>query len=184
MTIQERERDLVVATYGRSIWVTDVSPFAEMADGALDEPLHLFRTKPATLFKTRVTYGNSIEEVNGDLFFRADNPPDGAVMTYYIQAASPDEARIEIRDASGEVLRSLTGPGGAGLHRIVWDLETDETATRERPRRGGVTPSEWDYAQKVAPGRYSIRLQAGSAVAEGFVTVRRAPSRNGGKSVR
>ena len=181
MAIQERDRDLVVATYGRSIWVTDIAPFAEMADGALDKPLHLFRSKPATLFKMRVTYGNTIEEMNGDMFFRAENPPNGAVLTYYLRDAVGHEVGIEIRDADEQRVRNLTGPGDAGIHRVEWDLKTNETAERTRPRRGGPTPSEWEYAQKVAPGRYEVILIAGSHVAEGSVTVRSEPPKTGAR---
>ena len=170
LAIQARDKDLVAATYGRSIWVTDIAPFAEMADGALDEPLHLFAVKPATLFKTRVTYGNTIEEMNGDMFFRAANPPDGALIRYHLRDAASD-VRIEIRDASGALVRALAGGGARGLHMVEWDLKTDETAGRERERRAPVTPSEWEFSQKVAPGRYRIRIIADELTARSFVTV-------------
>jgi hypothetical protein len=177
LAIQDRDRDLVAATYGRSIWVTDISLFPEIADGALDKPLHLFQSEPATLFKTRVTYGNTIEELNGDMFFRADNPPDGAVITYYLHQDVGGLVEVEIQNERGEVIRSLTGPGGTGIHRVVWDLKTDETAELTRPRRGGPTPNEWEYAQKVAPGRYGVKLTSGADTAEGYVTVRDEPIR-------
>ena len=174
LAIQARDKDLVAATYGRSIWVTDIAPFAEMADGALDEPLHLFSVAPATLFKTRVTYGNTIEEMNGDMFFRAANPPDGALLRYHLEANASD-VRIEIRDVSGGLVRLLSGAASAGLHQVEWDLKTNETAGRERERRAPVTPSEWEFSQKVAPGRYGIRVIADELTDEGFVTVRPQP---------
>jgi hypothetical protein len=175
LAIQEREKDLVAATYGRSIWVTDIAPFAEMAEGALDKPLHLFRSNPAMLFKTRVTYGNTIEELNGDMFFRAENPPDGAVITYFLGEALGSDIAVEIEDTAGNVIRHLSGAGDAGIHRIVWDLKTDETAEKIRPRRALVTMSEWEFAQKVSSGRYGVTLRAGNLVERGFVTVRDAP---------
>lgn len=175
MAIQEREKDLVAATYGRSIWVTDISPFAEMADGALEKSLHLFRSEPATLVKTRVTYGNTIEELNGDMFFRAENPPDGAVITYYLRNSVGSDVSIEIMNSEGDAVRRLGGPGEAGMHRVVWDLKTDETAEKARPRRAPHTMSEWEYAQKVSSGRYGVTLMAGSLVEKGHVTVREAP---------
>lgn len=75
------------------------------------------------------------------------------------------------------MIRNLTGPGGTGIHRVAWDLKTDETAQRARARQGGPTPSEWEYAQKVSPGRYGIKLTAGAETAEGFVTVRSEPGK-------
>jgi len=185
LAIQEQEQDLVAATYGRSIWVTDISPFAEMAgpselaaghnagSDALAKPLHLFASEPATLFKTRVTYGNTIEELNGDMFFRAANPPDGAIITYHLRDGISGDVRIEISDIAGNTLRTLRGPGEAGLHQIIWDLKSNETAA-DQPRRG-TTPSEADYAAKVAAGRYSVTVTAGELFEEGFVNVRVAP---------
>ena len=185
LAIQEKEMDLVAATYGRSIWVTDISPFAEMAgpsemaagpnagSDALAKPLHLFAPEPATLFKTRVTYGNTIEELNGDMFFRAANPPDGAIITYYLRDGIAGDVSIEIGDIAGNSLRRLRGPGEAGLHQIIWDLKSNETAAEQQRR--GITPSEADYAAKVAPGRYSVAVTAGDLSEEGFVNVRVAP---------
>jgi photosystem II stability/assembly factor-like uncharacterized protein len=185
LAIQEREQDLVAATYGRSIWVTDISPFAEMAGPsqlavganaggeALAKPLHLFAPEPVTLFKTRVTYGNTIEELNGDMFFRAANPPDGAIITYYLRDGIPGDVRIEIFDTAGNPLRTLRGPGEPGMHQVVWDLKSDETAAAQARR--GMTPSEADYAAKVAPGRYSITVTAGDLSETGYVNVRVAP---------
>ncbi len=54
---------------------------------------------------------------------------------------------------------------------VEWDLKTDETAGRERERRAPVTPSEWEFSQKVAPGRYRIRVIADELTARSFVTV-------------
>lgn len=57
------------------------------------------------------------------------------------------------------------------------DLFKDWEQTR--PRRQPQTPSEWEYEQKVAPGRYGVKLEAGSEAAEGFVTVRSEPGKTG-----
>ena len=144
LAIQARDKDLVAATYGRSIWVTDIAPFAEMADGALDEPLHLFSVAPATLFKTRVTYGNTIEEMNGDMFFRAANPPDGAILRYHLEANASD-VRIEIRDVSGSLVRLLNGPasargpspGGVGPQDQRRPRDVSESAEHRSQRASG-----------------------------------------------
>ena len=146
----------------------------EVLEDHLHLPLHLFFVAPATLFKTRVTYGNTIEEMNGDMFFRAANPPDGALLRYHLEANASD-VRIEIRDVSGSLVRLLSGPASTGLHQVEWDLKTNETAGRERERRAPVTPSEWEFSQKVAPGRYGVRVIADELTGEGFVTVRPRP---------
>ena len=107
------------------------------------------------------------------------NPPNGAVLTYYVRDRLARDVEIEIRDARGELVRNLAGPGDAGVHEVVWDLKTNQTAERTRPRRDRLTPSEWEYAQKVSPGRYGLTLTGGRHVAHGFVTVRTEPPKTG-----
>ncbi|MFQ5742823.1 MAG: hypothetical protein ACE5HV_04455 [Acidobacteriota bacterium] len=174
MVIQERDGDLVVGTFGRGIWVTDIAPFREMSEEMLEEPLHLFTSRPATLFKMRVTYGNTIEELHGDMFFRADNPPPGTTITYYLRDDLGGDVQIAIEDAAGGLVRSLTGPGSAGIHRLLWDLKTDQTAAEEGTSgRSRVTPSERDHQRLVAAGQYWVKVTAGLHSARRPVTVRR-----------
>lgn len=168
LAVQAREKDLVAGTFGRAIWITDISPFAEIAEGALGSDLHLFAVEPAVLFKERETYGTGIEEINGDLFFRAENPPYGAVVTYWLGQPVAGEVILELTDGTGTVLRTLKGPGGAGLHRVVWDLRRDGVPPPPRP----LTPSEKAFRERVGPGVYGVTLRAGALSARQDVTVR------------
>lgn len=164
MAIQPRERDLVIGTFGRAIWVTDIAPFEEMTPQLFKEPAHLFDIKTATLFKRRFTYGATIEELNGDMFFRAENPPYGTVITYYLKESAGATVTLTIQDSKGATVRTLTGPGSAGLHRVSWDLNRQEKATEEeikRARAETITEKEW--LDRVAAGTYTVTLNAGAA---------------------
>lgn len=174
MTIQPREHDLVVGTFGRAIWITDIAPFEQMNARVLAQPAHLFDVKPGTLFKTRYTYGATIEELNGDMFFRAENPPYGTAITYYLRESVGAEVTLTITDKSGKTVRALKGPGAAGLHRVVWDLKrpekvTDEEATRARAE----TLSERDALAWVPPGDYMVTLELSSGSLKTAVNVRK-----------
>jgi hypothetical protein len=138
MAVQTRDRDLAVGTFGLAIWTVDIGPMAEMAD-ALAGPLHVFPVEPGTRFRWRVTYGNTIEELNGDEMFRAETPPVGTAVRYSVTGGGGGPASIEVRDASGALVRSLTGPGGTGVH-MVWHRDgpggrADGQHHREGPRR-------------------------------------------------
>jgi hypothetical protein len=160
MAIQARDHDLVVGTFGRAIWITDIAPFEQMSARVLEQPVHLFEVKPGTLFKTRYTYGATIEELNGDMFFRGENPPFGTTITYYLRENAGQDVTLTIKDKSGKMVRLLNGPGTAGLHRIVWDLKRAEKVTDEEAKRAGVeTLSERDALAWVAPGEYTVTLQ-------------------------
>jgi photosystem II stability/assembly factor-like uncharacterized protein len=164
LAIQARERDLVVGTFGRAIWVVDISPLAQL-EQALRERVFLFDVEPAVAHNIRHTYGTGVEEINGDLFFRAENPPYGTPVTYYLREAAGGEVRLTVKDAAGRIVRSLTGPGTPGLHRVQWDLETSEAAAAQQagpggPGGGGGTPSERQRRRRVAPGTYQVTLEA------------------------
>jgi hypothetical protein len=118
--------------------------------------------RPATQFH-RHTRGLGSSGTN---FFAAPNPPDGAVITYYMNPDSqddPQKARIEIVDKEGNLIRKLEPAGGkntVGIQRTVWDLryaspyETDEE------------PSPFRRVPKgpfVLPGEYEVRLTAGDS---------------------
>jgi photosystem II stability/assembly factor-like uncharacterized protein len=157
LAIQRRDLDLVVGTFGRAIWVVDISPLGQL-EAALRSRVFLFQPVSTVAHNIRYTYGSGVEEINGDLFFRAENPPYGVVVTYYLAEGAGEDVRLTISDSSGRVVRSLAGPGTAGLQRVQWDLETD--GARATAPRGG-TASERQRSRRVAPGTYRIVLEAG-----------------------
>ena len=177
MVIHQRERELVVGTFGRDIWVTDIAPLEELSDSLLASPVHLFKTKRATSYKLRETYGNTIEELNGDMFFRGENPPFGAEIVYYLKEDLHDSVAIAISSpASTSPVRSLKGPGSPGMHRVPWDLKKAKaTAGESKTPAPEMTPSESDFAGRVGEGKYTVTLTAGKYSRTGSVSVRKEP---------
>src|SRR5271166_780785 len=90
--------DLVVATHGRAFWILDdVSPLRQFADSVAGEDMHLYQ--PATGY--RVHTGEApVRQV-----FNGKNPPNGALIYYYLKHApkEKEEIKIEILDAAGNV---------------------------------------------------------------------------------
>jgi hypothetical protein len=126
------------------------------------------------LFKTRYTYGATIEELNGDMFFRAENPPFGTTITYYLRENVGGEATLAIKDKDGKTVRILKGPGNAGIHRIVWDLKRQEKPTdSEIAQSRAETLSEKDALAWVPAGDYTATLQAGSSSLKTEIKVRK-----------
>jgi hypothetical protein len=128
LLVHPRVNDLVVGTYGRGIWVTNVAPLQETTPELLNEPLHFFEVQPEVR-QHRSGWGNY--ELYGDRQVTTPNEPEGIVLTYYLRdgiaAASPsadneDAVSFAIQDPDGKEIRRLHGPGAAGFHRVVWDL--------------------------------------------------------------
>jgi photosystem II stability/assembly factor-like uncharacterized protein len=163
MAIQPRARELVVGTFGRAVWIVDIAPLEELTGDVLASPVHLFTVKPGVLSRTRYTYGATIEQLNGDMFFRADNPPFGTAIWYYLAEDAGTDVRLTIVNAAESVVRELKGPGTAGMHAVQWDLTSAGT---ELPR-GDLTPSERLARTWVPAGRYTVRLDvAGHRVSQ------------------
>lgn len=174
MAIQERDSELVVGTFGSAIWVIDIAPFSEMTPENLKSPAFLFKVKPAINFKQRVSYGNSIEELNGDMFFRAENPPIGTTITYYVKAEN-ENVKITILNKDNEIIRTLEGSNGQGVHRINWDLRSNKSINNKEGRSRNMTPSEYSYSQRVPNGDYIVKLSVGDYHQETLVTVIKEP---------
>jgi photosystem II stability/assembly factor-like uncharacterized protein len=150
--------DLVVATYGRALWILDdLSPLRQMNAEITNAPATLLR--PATAI--RVRWDNDQETPLPAEVPASPNPPDGAMIYYYLKSAPQGEITIEIHDAAGKVVRRFSsaapppdkslknvpeywfGPlpqlsKNAGLNRFVWDLHYDPPPTLPYGYFGGL----------------------------------------------
>lgn len=162
-----RDKDLIVGTHGRSIYILDdASMFGQLTPETRGSALALLDLRPAKprLYTLR-DYGA------GHALFRARNPAAGAYVNYWVREDKGDPASISIVDPSGLVVRTLEGPGRAGLNRVIWDLQAD---------RKHVFPSaeesQLGQTQFVPPGEYKVKIRMGDATAEKSVKVLPAPS--------
>jgi photosystem II stability/assembly factor-like uncharacterized protein len=152
LVIHPRENDLVVASYGRGLWITDITPLQEWGENTAAEDVHLFAPRPG-VERTTNAYGNY--ELQGDDHLLVPNEPDGIVIRYLLKEKAAGKMKIAVTDPCGKVVRELDGPGDAGLNRIVWDMRLKAEAAPEGapffgPRRGPL----------VAPGEYVVVLEA------------------------
>lgn len=185
--------DLAVATFGRGIYVLDdYSVLRGWTAETQAREAALFPLRDAPMYVQSVPYGGRGKSFQGEAFFTADNPPYGAVISYYLKTGlktraekrrekekqgaatypTQDELRAEaeeeapaalltVTDGSGRVIRRITGPATAGLHRVAWDLR-EPAAALPRPIPPGM--DEEDAAQfqplgpLVIPGQYQVSL--------------------------
>ena len=150
--------DLVVGTHGRSIWIFDnLGPLEQLTDAALAEDLHLFDFKPATMWRLQGRSG-----FTGHRQFLAPNPPNGAVIDYYLKA-KPDEkerVRVTISDKDGKVVRELDGTKEPGINRVVWNLRT--RSVTEAPREPGEAAESPESAEQPGGGGAATRAGMGA----------------------
>src|SRR5205823_1120663 len=118
--IHPRDRDLILATHGRSIYIMDdISALEEMNRETLTADLKLFNTRPAIAWRM----ANYRGFLGSSLYF-APNAPAGLILDYYAKAAGP--VQITVADKSGARVRQLNARAEAGIvNRTTWDLRAD-----------------------------------------------------------
>ncbi len=86
VVIQRREQDLVGASFGRGFFILDdYTPLREVDEQALEQDALLFPGRRAWWYMERPTLAFSEGGVQGHSYYRAPNPPFGAVFTYYLK---------------------------------------------------------------------------------------------------
>ena len=160
--------DLAVATHGRSFWVLDdISPLRQATASVAAEDAHLFT--PRAAFRTRIGHFNPRRYPVGE------NPPEGAILYYYLKEEPKEPAKLEFLDAQGKVTRSFPSgekkkeeapeewerdeevehiPAKAGLNRFAWNLRYEVPTKIPRAVYDAGDP----IAPLVPPGTYQARL--------------------------
>jgi photosystem II stability/assembly factor-like uncharacterized protein len=136
-----KDNDLAVATHGRGFWILDdLSPLRQINEEVFK---HNYLFKPATGMRVRWNLNTDTplppDEPAGQ------NPPDGAIIDYYLKGNSNEEVSLNILDAKGNMVRHYSSndtlykipevdiplywirpqeilSAKDGPHRFVWDL--------------------------------------------------------------
>ncbi len=149
MLVHPREGDLVAATYGRGLWVSNIGWLREAKAGALGEDAHFFEVRAFTQ-PVEGAWGNY--ELYGDRQLAMPND-EGTEFIYYLREKPPGKVTIVIDNESGQTVRTVEGPALAGLNRAQWN---------GRGGRSGILP----------PGTYTATLQVGEKKLTRKVTMR------------
>jgi hypothetical protein len=151
LAIHVRDNDLVIATHGRGIWIIDdITPLRALTPSTLANEVVFVRARPTV---QKVPAGGGW--ANGDAVFVGSNPPDAAVITYYLKKRHIfGDMKMEVLDASGKVVGTIPSTKRRGLSRVTWSM-------RQKPPRvppaasaaGGAA-----YGPRVLPGTYTVRM--------------------------
>jgi photosystem II stability/assembly factor-like uncharacterized protein len=159
IAVQARESDVVLATHGRGIWIIDdISPLRSLSDEVLAKDAVFLSARPV---QQRIR-GNG-GWVDGDAKFTGENPPGGAVITYYQRTRHLfGQLKLEILDPEGKVIDTLPASKRRGLNRVSWSMRVAPPRT---PRAASVAGNALE-GPRVLPGTYTVRMTKGSQVYE------------------
>lgn len=190
LAVHKRDKDLVVATQGRSFWILDdLTVLHQYAQEMEDRDVHLFRPEesyrvPASRRRSRATN-------------LGQNPASGPVIHYWLKEKPEGEVKLEFLTARGEVIQSFSSadnepeepkvqpkrpagsppttregaPAKQGLNQFEWDLRYPTIKFFE----GMILTDAGYVGPRILPGDYQVRLTvAGKTYTERF-TVKKDP---------
>jgi photosystem II stability/assembly factor-like uncharacterized protein len=154
--VHPRENDLLVATHGRGLYVMDdITPLQHIGE-AMKSEADLFDVRPATRWNMWGKDGNL-----GQAVWKAPNPPEGAIIDYYLKADQKDDVIVSIADKAGKTIRTLrNGPKTAGLNRVTWDLRYDGPHQIAGAGEDEENPYRFAGGPYVMPGDYTVKVHA------------------------
>jgi len=167
--------DLVAATHGRGFWILDdITPLRQLDATTAAKDAVLF--KPTDAWRVRWNMSTDMpwpkEEPTGQ------NPPEGAIVNYYLKSAANGPVTLEVLNAGGRVVRKYSSddpvtpipePSAApvpvywyrqpqklattaGMHRFTWDVHYQAIPGAGGGGRGGLPISAIPYNTAPASG--------------------------------
>ena len=141
--VMVKDNDLAIATHGRGFWILDdITPLRQLDDETLAGNAYLF--EPGLAYRVHWDMWTDTplppDEPAGQ------NPPDGAILNYYLGAGSSGDVKLEIFDSGGKLVRAYSSADPVptpdpelsipaywvrppqhlsnqpGFHRFMWDL--------------------------------------------------------------
>ncbi len=168
--IHPRERDLLVGTHGRGLWILDdIRPMEQMTTEVLESSFALFDIRPATLYSSK-----SSSMYSGPHEYSAPNPPFGAGINYYLREKpkAGDVFRLSVMNSEGQEVSSLRATKNKGVNRIYWNLRERRTAVSVSPVVQGGRGRGFSGGPFVLPGDYKVVLQLKNKKIEKTVSVK------------
>ena len=191
-----KDDDLVIGTHGRSFWILDnITPIRQ---------INLNKTKETVLFKPqkaiRVRWNMNTDTPLPPEEPAGENPPDGAMIDYYLNSNSSGPVKLEILNAKGEIIRTFSSndtlytipevniplywirpqqilAATIGAHRFLWDMKyTPLNTPAAYPMTAIIHNTPPDAtAPWVMPGNYKIRLTVDGKIQEQPITITMDP---------
>ena len=196
------ENDLIVATHGRSFWILDdITPLRQLTEAAEKSGAYLFKPEAAYRIQRSTNPDTPIppDEPAGK------NPPDGAILDYFLPQAASGPVTLEILDARGKLVRQFSSAdkpevsqadlekqliplywirmpkilsASAGMHRWVWDLHYPSPASLRQEYPISAVPYDTPrhpLGQLALPGEYTARLAVDGHTFTAPLTVKMDP---------
>jgi len=165
IAIHPRDRDLIIGTHGRGIWILDdVTPLESMTEATLMSEGQLFSIRPAA-----AVFRSSKGEPYSKLTYAAKNPDYGMAINLYLKDKPKEKPKLSILDNDGMSLFEASLGTKEGIQRFLWNLQyipKSKDGKKIKPGLAGLVA-----APLASPGKYRINISIGDKTFEKIGTV-------------
>jgi photosystem II stability/assembly factor-like uncharacterized protein len=117
LVIHPRERELVIGTHGRGVWIMDVAPLEQLTESVWKAEAYLFDVKPAFCYKL---LKRPAAPTPG---FKAPNPPLGIPVHFLTTSKTVGKLELTCTNAAGKRVGQYLGKDTPGLDSCVFDVK-------------------------------------------------------------
>jgi photosystem II stability/assembly factor-like uncharacterized protein len=191
-----KDDDLVIGTHGRSFWILDNISSLRQLNTSTKNQVALFKPQVATRVRWNMNTDTPLppEEPAGE------NPPDGAMIEYYLPTATNELVQIDILNQQKEIIRTFKSndtlykipdvniplywiraqkilSNKSGMHRLLWDMKyTPLNLPVSYPMTAVKNNTAPDAtAPWVLPGTYTVRMTIGGKTLEQPLEIKMDP---------
>ncbi|MFI5135421.1 MAG: WD40/YVTN/BNR-like repeat-containing protein, partial [Chitinophagales bacterium] len=179
--IQKRDKDLVIATHGRSFWILDdLTPLYQLNDQ--------IKNSSSSLFKPRDAYRMQGGSFSSPDMQTGENAPNGVLAHYYLKNKPKKELKLEFFTAKGDTIitysstkdkkgesikiskdfyedKKMKRPGilpvDSGMNTFVWDMRYPDATQVDGTNimwAGSVV------GPRAVPGNYTVKMFLGDSL--------------------
>lgn len=176
LKIQQRERDLVVGTFGRAAYVLDyITPLREFARQSTEE----WKERKLVLFDVPVSYQVEMKRAPGvrfgaDAMWEGQNRTTSARLQvyYHNSKAKKDDKKknskgtLRVMNSEGDTIRTQKIELAEGMNRLYWDLDQKRARSANTKRPEKKEDEEEAGGFPVMPGIYTLEIECDSMMAQ------------------
>ena len=139
--------DVIIGTHGRGIWICDdITSLQQMTGKTEVASAYLFDQRIATQWAD-ISRGGS----RGQFLFRGENPPSGAMISFYLGADARDP-ELNISDWKGEHAVEVELESQPGIHKHLWKFQFDPPELNEEEQKlfdRFIKATEWEERREI-----------------------------------
>ncbi len=161
IAIHPTEHDVILATHGRGVYIIDdITPLRALTAEIMEQEIALLPARPAVMVD-----GGGLQEFEADDGFSAANPPQAAVITYWLKKRHLfGPFKLNVYDRENRLIVTLPTAKRPGINRVEWPMRLKPP---KLPAATSLAPAT--QGPRVPEGRYRIELVKGKQSLDGEV---------------